>query len=180
MVCVNHHDANAYAQWLSDKTGRHYRLPSEAEWEYAARAGRKTARFWGDDRDGARRYANVADRSLMREFNMKFDPEQFFDWDDGFPFTAPVGSFQPNPFGLCDMLGNVWEWTQDHWHENYKGAPDDGSAWTTEGSKKDDGLRVIRGGAWDGSPWNARTGTRGRGHGGDRNSGTGFRLAGTL
>ena len=180
VVCVNHDDASAYTRWLSDKTGRHYRLPTEAEWEYAARAGTTTARFWGDDRDGARRHANVADRSLMREWKMQFDPEQFFDWDDGFPFTAPVGSFDPNPLGLYDMLGNVWEWTQDHWHDNYKGAPTDGSAWTTGGSKDGEGLRVLRGGAWDNDPWGVRAGARLGDHGGGRDSVAGFRLARTL
>ena len=118
-------------------------LPSEAEWEYAARAGTTTARFWGDDRNRARRYANVADRSLAKKMNEKPNRERFFPWDDGYPFTSPVGSFQPNGFGLYDMLGNVWECVEDHWHDHYD-APDDGSAWTTPGGES---RRVLRGGS---------------------------------
>jgi formylglycine-generating enzyme required for sulfatase activity len=109
VVCVSHEDATAYVSWLSDVTGKPYRLPSEAEWEYAARAGTTTARFWGDGRTEAVRYAKVADRALMARMNQTFDPDRFLDGDSGYPFTAAVGSFLPNPFGLYDMLGNVWE-----------------------------------------------------------------------
>ncbi len=108
VVNVSVIDAEAYVEWLSDKTGSAYRLPSEAEWEYAARAGTTTARFWGNGWDEAPAYLNTGSRG-----------------------TSPVGSFKPNGFGLCDMLGNVWEWTADRWHDDYRGAPNDGSAWTT-------------------------------------------------
>jgi len=176
VVCVSHTDATAYAAWLSARTGYEYRLPSEAEWEYAARAGTGTARFWGDGRDGACRYANVADRSLAGRMNHTFDKERFFDCDDGFAFTAPVGAFLPNAFGLHDMLGNVWEWTADRWHAHYAGAPNDGSAWTTGG---DSGRRVLRGGSWNVYPWVVRAGIRivvGTDY---RNNYVGFRLART-
>lgn len=175
VTCVSPGDADAYADWLSRETGRRYRLPSEAEWEYACRAGTVTARFWGDDRDGARRFANVADLSLAREWNDKPAPDRFFQHDDGYPFTAPVGAFGPNPWGLQDMLGNVWEWCADEWHESYDGAPDDGSARTTTGGNW---LRVLRGGSWFVNPWVVRSGTRGRNSGRDANAG--FRLARTL
>ncbi len=176
VVCVSADEADAYAKWLADKTGRRYRLPSEAEWEYAARAGTTTARFWGDDRNGARHYANVADRSLAKRLKQKPDPERFFPWDDGHPFTSPVGSFQPNGFGLYDMLGNVWEWVADHWHDDYGEAPNDGSAWTTPGSE---GRRVLRGGSWVGDPGGLRAGARNGIGTGSRDNYSGFRLART-
>ena len=175
VTCVNAEDADAYAKWLSDTTGKLYRLPSEAEWEYACRAGTTTARFWGNDRESARRFANVSDLSLAPLLKMKPNPEQFFQHDDGYPFTSPVGSFAPNPWGLYEMLGNVWEWTADDWHESYEGAPDDGSARTTSGGVR---LRVLRGGAWYGSPWVVRSGSRYGDN--DRDPNTGFRLARTL
>ena len=104
------------------------RTAGKAEWEYAARAGTTTARYWGDDRAGARGHANVADRSLMTRGKAKFDPERFFDLDDGFAFTSPAGSFAANSFGLHDMLGNVWECCADDWHDNYNGSPTNGTA----------------------------------------------------
>ena len=148
VVCVSHEDAMEYVKWLKDAAGKPYRLPSEAEWEYAARAGTTTARFWGDGRADAVRYAKVADRALMTRMNRTFDPESFFDGDSGYPFTAPVGSFLPNPFGLYDMLGNVWEWTADFWNEDLKSIPPDGSATTTGDSSR----RALRGGSWDDNP----------------------------
>ncbi|HVC63164.1 MAG TPA: SUMF1/EgtB/PvdO family nonheme iron enzyme [Acetobacteraceae bacterium] len=176
VVCVSHADAAAYAEWLSRRTAQQYHLPSEAEWEYAARAGTRTARFWGDGREQACRYANVADRSLMARIKATFDADRFFDGDDGFPFTAPVGTFLPNAFGLHDMLGNVWEWTADPWHDNYNGAPGDGSAWMTGGNPA---RRVLRGGSWNGNPRNVRAGYRFRLEPGDRVFNVGFRLART-
>lgn len=125
VVNVTWQDAQAYAAWLRQRTGRRFRLPSEAEWEYAARAGTLSAYHWGD----------VADRSRA----------QFFDEAAAAPSgTAPVGSFPPNALGAHDMLGNVWEWVEDCWNEFYVGAPCDGSAWTTG----DCGRRVLRGGSW--------------------------------
>ena len=175
VVCVSHEDAMAYVSWLREITGKDYRLPSEAEWEYAARAGTTTACFWGDGRAEAVRHAKVADRALMARTNLSFDPDRFFDGDSGYPFTAPVGCFLPNPFGLYDMLGNVWEWTADCWNEDLKGMPADGSARTTGDCSR----RVVRGGSWDDNPWVVRAGGRGWNGTGDRDSGTGFRVART-
>ena len=175
VVCVNHIDAESYAAWLSGKTGKTFRLPSEAEWEYACRAGTETARFWGDDRDSARLYANVADASLARALKEKPDPERFFTFDDGFDFTSPVGTFRANPWGLHDMLGNVWEYLADDWIDNYTTGPSNETPRTTTGS---DRLRVVRGASWNFNPWFVRSACRSRIN--DRDSDTGFRLARTL
>jgi sulfatase modifying factor 1 len=177
VVCVSHEDAEAYAAWLSDRTGRHYRLPSEAEWEYAARAGTTTARFWGDDRDGARRFANVADRSLAKRMKQKAGRERYFPWDDGYPFTSPVGSFRSNQFGLCDVLGDVLEWVADPWHDNYDGAPSDGSVWIPD---RNENRRVVRGGSWGDDPRYLRAGARNWVDADFRSYDVGFRLARTL
>lgn len=158
VVCVSWEDANVYAQWLSQKTGKRYRLLSEAEWEYAARAGTTTARFWGDDGDGVERacdYANGADITARAR------SPHAAQWgaarcDDRHAHTAPVGSYRANAFGLHDMLGNVGEWTQDCWNANYLGAPADGRAWTSG----DCALRAVRGGAWDDAPTGLRAAYR--------------------
>jgi formylglycine-generating enzyme required for sulfatase activity len=178
VVCVSYADAQAYVEWLNTNTEtKSYRLPSEAEWEYAARAGTSTARFWGDSRDPACRFANVADRTLARQLNVASpDPERFFACDDGFAFTAPVGAFERNPFGLYDMLGNVWQWTIDCWNEDYKNAPSDGSARPTGDCSR----RVVRGGSWDNDPRDVRAGNRGWNDTDNRGTGTGFRVARTL
>lgn len=177
VVCVSHDDALAYIEWLNQRTRGGYRLPSESEWEYAARAGTTTARFWGDGPSGACQYANVADHALMRRMRRNFAPIRFFDCNDGFPFTSPVGSFQPNPFDIHDMLGNTWEWCADHWHDTYIGCPTDGSAWTFGGDKA---RRVLRGGSWNYLPGLIRAGIRNNGGAGDRRDDVGFRLARTL
>ena len=158
MINVSWHDAVAYVQWLSDKTGESYRLPSEAEWEYAARAGSKKKYSWGNDIGHNR--ANCDGCGSQ--------------WDD--KRTAPVGSFSPNAWGLYDMHGNLWEWVQDCWNDTYQGAPADGSAWT----RGDCSLRVLRGGSWGGKPGNLRAAYRVRGTTGKRNNNIGFRVARTL
>lgn len=178
VVCVSHADAERYAAWLSDRTGRRYRLPTEAEWEYACRAGTMTARFWGDCGNGALGFANVADQSLAREWPGKPAPRTFFILNDSYPFTSPVGRFDANPWGLQDMLGNVWEWTQDHWVDNYRLALKDGAKPISLGS--DPGLRVVRGGSWNHGPSGVRSAARYRYRAGMRNADTGFRLARTL
>ena len=127
VTCVSWEDASAYVKWLSRRTGRSYRLLTEAEWEYAARAGTTTTRFWGDDADKTCDYANGADRSTAalvpgaRNWHVA-------NCDDRHAYTAPLGSYRPNAFGLHDMLGNVEEWTQDCWNGDYQDAPSDGSA----------------------------------------------------
>ena len=142
VVAVGWSDATAYVAWLSKKTGFTYRLLSEAEFEYAARAGSTTAYWWGDDPLGACAHANGADKRAAA------DP-QFTDWrvngcDDGYAYTAPVDAYGPNPFGLYGMLGNAFTFTDDCWNETYAGAPVDGSVFSTGVCAQ----RVVRGGAW--------------------------------
>ena len=134
VVCVSFSDAEAYAKWLSSKTGRAYRLPTEAEWEYAARAGSSTTRPWGNA--NARDFANYGTDECCAAFAAGHDR-----W----LYTSPVGSLRPNAFGLYDMLGNVYQRTEDCGHADYSGAPSDGSAWLTGG---DCTTRIVRGGAW--------------------------------
>ena len=166
-VCVSWDDAKAYVRWLSRKTGQTYRLLSESEWEYTARAGTETVRYWGHDwenKEGCK-YANVADFSDL------------FDCSDGYKFTSPAKKYRANRFGLHDMLGNVWEWTEDCWHNSYNGAPANGSAWTTGGNCR---VRVLRGGSWSGFPGILRSAIRSRNTTDYRNLDYGFRVARTL
>jgi len=172
VLCVSWNDARAYAQWLSKKTGKRYRLPTEAEWEYAARAGSVTARYWGDDPLQACRFANVADQSRFQTWGFG----QKHECTDGHYFTAPVAGYLPNQFGLYDMLGNAWEWTEDCWNESYAGAPSDGSAWLAG----DCAQRVSRGGSWSTVPRFARSATRLKNTADHRDNLTGFRLARTI
>ncbi len=176
VVCVSHADAMAYLDWLNDRTKGGYRLPSEAEWEYAARAGTETARFWGDSMEQAHRHANTADQSLKRHMGKAAAGRSFIKGDDGFVFTSPVGSFSPNDFKTHDMLGNVSEWCADRWHNSYAGAPDDGAAWTTAGH---DVRRVLRGGSWNDNPRSIRAGIRVDGSSAFRRRFVGFRPART-
>jgi formylglycine-generating enzyme required for sulfatase activity len=158
VIDVNWEDAKSYAAWLSNKTGKPYRLLSEAEWEYAARAGTATRYFWGDEIG-----KNLA--------NCKGCGSQ---WDNN--QTAPAGSFAPNAFGLYDMHGNVWQWIEDCRNDSYDGAPRDGSAWTIG----DCARRVLRGGSWFNGPRNLRAANRGRDFTGSRSEIIGFRVARTL
>ena len=165
-------DARGYVRWLSRETGEEYRLLTEAEWEYVARAGTQTARYWGERETEQCRFGNGADAAVLREYP---------DWttvscNDGYIRTAPIGLFEPNGFGLYDILGNVWEWTQDCWNESYSGAPADGSAW----SSGDCSQRVSRGGAWDGPPRALRSANRFRYSAEFRYNGFGFRVARTM
>lgn len=132
VICVNWVDAENYAMWLSKKTGQHYFLPSEAQWEYAGRAGTTTPFWWGDKPEDACKYENVGDESFAKAFLIRMTPF-LFHCNDGFSHTSPVGSFKPNPWGLYDMLGNAWEWTEDCHHDNYIGAPTDETPWMTGG-----------------------------------------------
>jgi formylglycine-generating enzyme required for sulfatase activity len=172
VVCVSWNDAMAYAKWLSQQTGKQYSLPSEAQWEYAARAGTKTARYWGNDADDACGYANVADKKAKQ----KYSGWTIHNCTDGYVYTAPVGQFEPNAFGLFDMLGNVWEWCADPWHSNYKGAPTDGQVW----SGGDESYRVLRGGSWDDVPRDGRTAGRNRFTSVERDGSFGFRVVSSV
>jgi len=147
VTCVSWQDAQRYVEWLSATTGKRYRLLSEAEWEYAARSGTRTARHWGDRADIVCGHANGADRSTRSRVADAVNWSGA-DCDDGHPYTAPVGQFEPNAFGLYDMLGNVGEWTEDCWRDDYRDAPSDSRA-RTEG---DCSMRAVRGGSWDDSP----------------------------
>ena len=155
VINVSWEDAQGYAEWLSRETRAQYRLPSEAEWEYAARAATESARFWGEGHSAQCRYANGADSVFFRERSERraWDDAQC---SDGYAETAPVRSFEGNAFGLHDMLGNVSEWTQDCWNERYVSAPVDGSAWLSGDCSR----RVTRGGSWINRPGNLRTANR--------------------
>ena len=157
-INVSWHDAQQYAAWLSTETGKGYRLPSESEWEYAARGQSTTKYSW----------ANRVSRNLANcdGCGSRWDGDQ----------TAPVGSFAANGFGLHDMHGNVWEWVQDCWNGSYRGAPVGGSAWV----QGDCARRVLRGGSWDMGPRFLRTVTRGRITPGSRLNTVGVRVVRTL
>jgi formylglycine-generating enzyme required for sulfatase activity len=159
VVNVSWSDVQQYVGWLSRLTGKEYRLLTEAEWEYAARAGAMTRYFWGDDPRG--------DNANCDGCGSRWDRQQ----------TAPVGSLKPNAFGLYDMLGNVWEWVEDSWHENYNGAPTDNSAWLRGG---DPNYRVIRGGSWRNESELVRTAIRRSRNINVRFDTLGFRIARTM
>ena len=173
VVCVSWEDAKAYVRWLRERTGAGYRLLSESEWEYVARAGSSTARYWGDIRPEGEsescRYSNL----MSQEWS--FDPG-VLSCNDGYLYTAPVGSYGANGFGLHDVLGNVWEWVEDCWHDNYRGAPNDGSAW----ENGDCSRRVLRGGSWSSEPWHLRSAIRIWSVAGGRSNFYGIRVARTL
>lgn len=174
VTCVSWNEAKEYVGWLSNLTGHKYRLLSEAEWEYAARAGTNTKYSYGNEAPDMCNYGNGADISFA---NFKDDGE-YNECNDGFRVnTSPVGSFQANGFGLHDMHGNVDEWVEDCWSSNYEGAPDDGSAWT-EGSCT--AQRTTRGGSWWSSPNELRSSSRGTGYPEVASHETGFRVARTL
>jgi formylglycine-generating enzyme required for sulfatase activity len=148
VVCVNWDDANSYANWLAKKTGKPYRLLSEAEFEYAARAGTSTPFWWGSsitpaqaNYDGNYVYAGGGSKGVYRKG------------------TVPAASFDANPWGLYNVHGNAYQWTADCYHDSYNGAPSDGSAWTTGSCSSG---RVVRGGSWISLPWFLRAANRNR------------------
>ena len=153
VACVSWKDAQEYVTWLRGKTGEEYRLLSEAEWEYAVRAGTQTRYSFGDE---------ITESDANYGGNMGK--------------TQPVGSYGANGFGLYDMHGNVWEWVQDCWNDNYRGAPSNGDAWESGNCSH----RVLRGGSWDSYPRDLRTANRFWGGTGDRSDDHGFRVAQTL
>jgi formylglycine-generating enzyme required for sulfatase activity len=154
---VSPNDAVKFCEWLSKKTGKQVRLPTEAEWEYACRAGTTTRFFTGDDPASLKGYANVPDEALRKKLGEHADPTVFFPFEDGYPFTAPVGSFKPNPWGLRDMLGNVFQWCADE----IPGDPP---------------KRILRGGSYNLNVQTCRCAARGFGKPWSRYSYTGFRI----
>ena len=192
VIDVHWNRARRYAEWLSRQKGRRYRLPTEAEWEYAARGGRETARHWGDDPGPACTYANVADRTLAERY-----PGSQWQWRgvesewrwsmihpcrDGYAETAPVGSYRANGYGLHDMLGNVWEWTCSQYGEDFGEGVERSCASRSPpcGSSKECRERrlrpVIRGGAWGTEPRWIRSATRTSSDPGARYATLGFRV----
>lgn len=169
VVCVSWDDAQAYVSWLAKKTGKPYRLPSEAEWEYAARGGTKGSRYWADASAAAAcKFASVADNS----FKPVAHGMQVFPCSDGYTYTAPVGRYAPNAFGLHDMLGNVWEWVEDCWNQGYAGAPSRAEPRSTGTCE----VRVFRGGAWNSKPHSVRAAYRDRDTKDERHENLGFRV----
>lgn len=175
-ICVNWSDAKAYVAWLSTTTGKEYRLLTEAEAEYTARgvtvAGKHAPYFFGGDPKDLCRYANGADKTAAA----KFSSWTVHPCNDGYVFTAPAMSFEPNRFGLHDVQGNAWGWVEDCWHDNYAGAPVDGSAWTAGECK----YRVLRGGSWKDYQQNLRAAARDFNYPDDHYDINGFRVARTL
>jgi formylglycine-generating enzyme required for sulfatase activity len=165
VVCVSWNDAQAYVEWLGRKTGHAYRLPSEAEWEYAARAGSTTARPWGE--------------GITHE-NANYGAAQccagFIEGKDRWLYTSPVGAFPANAFGLNDMMGDVWQWVRDCSHDDYTGAPADGSVW----AGGDCSEHIVRGGAWFQAPDSVRSAARAGDRSDFRIGDIGFRVARSL
>jgi formylglycine-generating enzyme required for sulfatase activity len=158
VINVSWDDAQIYVAWLSKITGQPYRLLTEAEWEYAARAGTTSPYYWGDDIGKG--------NANCKECGSQWDAKQ----------TSPVGSFAANQFGLYDMAGNVYQWVQDCYHGNYEGAPTDGSAWTSGDCSK----RVVRGGSWSSYPQTLRAAYRSWDTSDGRSYYVGFRVGRTL
>ncbi|MCP4924558.1 MAG: formylglycine-generating enzyme family protein [Gammaproteobacteria bacterium] len=172
VVCIDWRDAKAYTAWLAETTGQAYRLLTEAEWEYAARAGEQTTYTWGDLAETGCVYSNIFDRSAINVgVPAVIEPA---DCHDGHAGVAPVGSREPNPFGLYDMSGNVWEWVEDCYVMPYADGPVDGSAYQVSGSCE---VRAIRGGSWITGISRQRPSFRGRDPEGRKSQVFGFRIA---
>lgn len=171
VVNVSWNDATAYLQWLSTRTGKAYRLPTEAEFEYALRAGSTTRYAWGDGNPDrvVGNFTGEGDRSPSRRSWTSAFPR----YGDGYWGPAPVRSFPANRYGLFDMEGNVSEWVEDCWHDNYTRAPRDASAWVNPGCER----RVIRGGSWGSDPDQVRSAFRIAARGDTRSARVGFRVA---
>ena len=155
VVCVSWDDAQAYTKWLSATTGKRYRLPSEAEWEYAARAGADTLWPWGDDKDAACLYANASDRAGLAA-GQSSAQYGTFDCDDGYANTAPARFGRPNAFGLHGMIGNAGEWQQDCTAQTLEGIPGDGAPREVPDCTD----RAMRGGSWFNPPLYSRSAFR--------------------
>ena len=163
-INVSWDDVKAYVKWLSEKTGKRYRLLSEAELEYAARAGTTTPFHFG-------RAISTSQANYNGNYTYGGGAKSVYRRK-----TVPVGSFPANGFGLHDAHGNVWEWVEDCWNGNYRGAPSDGSPWTSGDCSR----RVLRGGSWKYKPGNLRSTNRSRSWPGNRVNFDGFRVARTL
>jgi len=165
VACISHNDVTQYINWLNLKSDKQYRLPTEAEWEYAARGGTKNSRFWGDAVDKtACQYANVANNKRSRN--------NYFPCDDGHKWSSPVGSFNANDFDMYDMLGNVWEWCSDKYKSNYYlNSPRSNPPGASSGQ-----IYAIRGGSWNGRSSDIRAANRNWAEHNTRKSNVGFRL----
>ena len=163
VTCVSWHDADAYARWLARETGQPYRLPSEAEWEYAARAGTPGPFWFGADRSAVCRYINLGDQDTEARFHWAGGPATLrVEWKpenchDGFATTSPVDAKPPNPFGIHGVLGNAMEWVADCWHDDYSSGPDDQTARVLSG---DCSYRAMRGQGWIAIAGSARSAFR--------------------
>jgi len=161
---ISFQDTQDYPRWLTGKTGKQYRLLSEAEWEYVARAGTTTPFNTGEQ---------ITSSQANFEGNYTYNGSEKGIFRNK---STPAGSFPPNAFGLYDVHGNLWEWVQDCWHESYVGAPPDGSAWETDDCPE----RTVRSGSFDNGPVNMRSAARGENIITDRTDGVGFRIGRTL
>jgi formylglycine-generating enzyme required for sulfatase activity len=170
VVCVSWLDAKAYVGWLSRQTRHRYRLLSESEWEYVARAGTNSRYVWGDDPEGACKHANLYDQSALK-LNM---PYAAANCSDGYEGVAPVASFPPNAFGVYDMIGNVWQWVEDCYLYEYPAWPVDGAPVEVLSACP---LRSIRGGSWGTRVDRLRPSWRGRDPESRMNILFGFRIA---
>lgn len=169
VACVSWADAKKYVEWLSGKTGQRYRLLTSSEWEYVAREGTQTNRDWGRASDETCAQTNVADLSA----SSKYPDWKVHDCNDGYIYTSPVTTLKENALGVAGLMGNVFEWVEDCWNENYQGAPDDGSAWV-EGEC---GSRILRGGSWYSQPRYVRPAFQNHFDSDHRASTFGFRVA---
>jgi formylglycine-generating enzyme required for sulfatase activity len=170
VINVSWNDAVAFCKWLSGKEGNTYRLPTEAEWEYACRAGTTTRYSSGDDPETLAGVGNIADATMKAKFP---DYKYTIEASDGYAFTSPVGAFKPNAFGLYDMHGNAWQWCADRYGDDYYAmSPADDPTGPNSGE-----LRVLRGGAWGNGPLGSRSAARFWFTPGRRSAETGFRVA---
>jgi len=167
VVCVSWNDSEKYIEWVNRKTGKNYRLLTEAEWEYVARAGTTTKWSFGDSKSSVCKYMNLADS------NTNFSYKE--SCDDGYKNTSPVGNYRKNPWGLYDMHGNVWEWCEDWYKSDYNNAPTNGNANDNRSQYK-----LLRGGSWDDSSGDSRSAFRFSYYPSGRDGDIGFRLAGAL
>jgi formylglycine-generating enzyme required for sulfatase activity len=172
VVCISWDDTQAYISWLNNKTGKAYRLLTEAEWEYAARAGTTSPRYWSASPANQCTYAYGSDETAKQNSPTLTT----ISCNDGASHTSTIGAYAPNDFGLYDLIGNAWEWTEDCRSKTYHGAPTDGSAWLWGNC----GRRVMRGGSWNYDPTILRSANRGGDSANFRYYSFGFRLAMTL